>query len=583
METISNLLEWVQNVAFLLVGLWALVRWRQRGTKQSQWLAATFLALATIVAVGLLTPEDGELPAVVGALVIALLISFPYLLLRFLDSFEPVPQRLRQVLGLVTLGAAAWGAAIPDIENASGASVLALTVVVAALWLVTLGVVTVRFWRAGTGQPTLVRRRLRTLAVASAAIGLALLLIAGGDGAQSGSAAVLVQVLAVASSLSFLVGFAPPGPLKSSWRQREEHALHRASVQLMGATEPQEVADLLVPHVRHVVAAQGSALVHAGQVMAFSGIDEEQLEALRSGTAETTTYPLTGGALHVWTNSYTPFFGEEELELLERLAVLTDLALARTTLLASERDARTQLEAANAELEAFVYSASHDLKSPLIAIQSYLDVLSEEVADALTEDTSWYIDRMRSNAEYMEALVGDLLELSRIGRVATAPEVVDLTEVATEVATAVHDRFPGCAVHVADDLPAVWLNPLRVRQLLRNLVENAASHGGDGVSIWVEALPAAEDGSVEVHVRDDGDGIPADYRDRIFGVFERLEAEGSGVRNTGIGLAICRKITETMGGRIWVTDHDGGAEFAVLFPSSTLADHAPTTTHEVPA
>jgi len=584
-EAVSSALEWVQNVAFLMVGIWAFVRWRRRGTEQSQWLAATFLSLALIIGVGRIF-EDGDAPAVVTAVLIALLVAFPYLLLRFLDSFERVPPRLRRVLGVATLATAVWGAFLPDVEDETSAAVLAFTMLVVVLWVVTLGTVAVRFWRAGTGQPTLVRRRLRTLAVAATAIGLALVLIAFDQGVEAGLAAVLVQLLAVASAVSFLVGFAPPAVLKAAWRQPEERGLHEASVQLMAATTPQQVADLLAPHVRDVVAARGAALVHDGEVLADVGIGEEERRVAASGAAETTaatSYQLRTGGLYVWTNSYTPFFGEDELELLARLAVLADLALARTSLLVSEQQARRDLEAANAELESFVYSASHDLKSPLIAIQSYLDVLIEETADVLTEETAWYVERMRSNAQYMEALVGDLLELSRVGRIETAPDTIDLAALVEEIAAEVSERHPDLTVTVGD-LPSVWMNPLRCRQLFRNLIENATSHAGDGgLGIWVEAEQPTDGHGVEVHVRDDGDGIPAEYRERIFGVFERLQAEDGAEKGTGIGLAICRKITETIGGRIWVTDHDGGAEFAVLFPPTSLADRAGETNEEVSA
>ncbi len=147
MEAVSSGLEWVQNVVFLAVGVWAFVRWRRRGTEQSRWLAVTFLSLAVIIGVGLVTPEDGDTPAVVTTVLIALLVAFPYLLLRFLDSFERVPPRLRRVLGVATLVAVVWGAFLPDIEDEASAAVLAFTVLVVLVWVVTLGTVA-----AGTGH-----------------------------------------------------------------------------------------------------------------------------------------------------------------------------------------------------------------------------------------------------------------------------------------------------------------------------------------------------------------------------------------------------------------------------------------------
>lgn len=587
MEAISSVLEWMQNLAFVLVGAWALLRWQRRGTDQGRWLAATFLSLSLVVIVGQLTEglADSVLSDLVRKANIAVLGLFPYLLLRFLDSFEPVSPRLRRGVGIATAAVLAFALALPRLpgpDEPRGAVFQAFVVAFVGLWLVVLPLVSRRFWRAGRDQPTLVRRRLRTLSLATGALSLALLLAAV-EARDAGVLELVIRLLGVSSALGFLVGLAPPRILKAAWRQPEEQRLHQASVRLMAATSPQQVADLLVPHVRDVIAARGVALVHGGRLMASSGVAQTEEVAMRRGRAvNSTTYELSDGAIHLWTNDYTPFFGEDELELLQRLAVLADLALARTALLASEQEARQELEAANAELESFVYSASHDLKSPLIAIQSYLDVLAEEAADALDEDSRWYVERMRSNCRYMESLVGDLLELSRVGRVETAPEHVDLTDLVGEIAAEVRNRHPGVTTHLGD-VPDVWMNPLRCRQLFRNLVENAASHGGsDHLNIWIESQPAPDDGGRVVVVRDDGEGIPEAYRERIFGVFERLQAEDGERSNTGIGLAICRKIATSIGGHIWVTDHSQGAEFAVLFPPASLSDGT-RNDNEVPA
>lgn len=578
MEAVSSALEWVQNAVFLMVGVWAVARWRRHGTEQSRWLAVTFLSLASIIGIGLVTRSitEGQPPAVVTGISLGLLAAFPYLLLRFLGSFEPLSARRRRVVEVWAAGLAIASVLGPDLANPT--ILLGFGLPFIGLWIYALGLVTFRFWRAGSGQPTLVRRRLRTLAVASFAAGLTLLLIflqllaASGEAAAVTPVTIMGQLAAVVAAGSFLLGFAPPAVVKTWWRRPEEHQLHQASVHLMGAATPQEVADLLVPHVRDVVGARGAAVVRGGAVLADIGIGEQERTGAREGTTDATSYALRDGALYVWTNSYTPFFGEDELDLLARLAVLADLALARTSLLAREQQARRDLEAANAELESFVYSASHDLKSPLIAIQSYLDVLVEETAEVLTEETAWYVERMRNNAQYMEALVGDLLELSRVGRIETAPETVDLGALVQEIAAEVTERHPAATVTVGD-LPAVRMNPLRCRQLFRNLIENAATHGGNGdLAIWIEAHEPTDGRGVEVRVRDDGAGIPAEYRERVFGVFERLQAEDGTEKGTGIGLAICRKITETVGGRIWLTDHEDGAEFVVLFPPTALAD-----------
>ena len=588
METTVAALEWVQNVVFVLVGVWALVRWRRTRTETARWAAATFMVLVVIIVIGFVNDrleEDSAAAVATGLLSLAGLASFPYLLLRFHDTFDPVPAWFRRalaggILALVAIGIPIVTGVVPDDGPLTDVALLLLAVT----WVVPLATVSVRFWRAGRHQPTLVRRRLQLLAVATGTLGFALLLIstagAGATGQEPNPAFTLVVTgVTIVAAGSFLVGFAPPAPLRTLWRQTEERALHDASVRLMGARTPTEVATLLVPHLRAVLAARAVALVHGGDVLAASGLDQQSAAQLEVGDGTATTHALTDGALHVWPNPYTPFFADEESDLLERLSVLADLALARTGLLEREQEARRELEASNAELESFVYSASHDLKSPLIAIQSYLDIFDEQVGDTLDEETAWYVERMRTNAQYMAALVGDLLELSRVGRVDTAPETVDLTEVVTEVAVEVRERYPAVDVNI-DDLPLLHVNPLRCHQLFRNLVENAAAHAPDGrVTVWVNAQAADDGDGVVVLVRDDGEGIPVEYRERIFGVFERLQAEGRDTRSTGIGLAICRKIVDGLGGRIWVTDRQGGAEFAVHLPATALegGEHVTTT------
>lgn len=590
MQTAAELLEWVQNVVFVLVAVWALTRWRRTGTEAARWAAATFAALATVILVGFVNdqiPEGGLADAATGLVSLAGLVGFPYLLVRFHDTFDPVPAWFRRALvgGLVALVLVAVPLVLSSEAETDGPLRSVALLLLAVTWVVPLTTISVRFWRAGRHQPTLVRRRLRLLAAATATLGLALLLVTAGQDAGDGFV-VAVQLVSMLAAGLFLVGFAPPAPLRTYWRQAEERSLHDASVRLMAATTPSEVATLLVPHLQAVLAARAVALVHQGEVLAAAGLDERGAGSFEMGDGTATTHALSNGSLHVWPNPYTPFFADEQFDVLERIAVLVDLALARTGLLSREREARQELEAANAELESFVYSASHDLKSPLIAIQSYLDIFEENLAAALDDETAWYVERMRSNAQYMAALVGDLLELSRVGRVDTAPESVDLAQIVDEVAVEVRERYPGLDVHV-DDLPHLWMSPLRCYQLLRNLVENAAAHAPDGhVEVWVDARTADDGRGMVVRVRDDGDGIPVEYRERIFGVFERLQAEGTDTRSTGIGLAICRKIVEGFDGRIWVTDHDGGAEFAIEFPASALdATHDPATDDntEVPA
>ena len=235
----------------------------------------------------------------------------------------------------------------------------------------------------------------------------------------------------------------------------------------------------------------------------------------------------------------------------------------------AERAARIAFERTNEELESFVYSVSHDLKSPIISLLGYLDYLKLDFGDQLPEEALHYVARMSASASYMEALIQDLLELSRIGRVQTDPEEVDLADLVTEVVTELGVAHPMALVGLGP-LPVLHANPLRVRQLVTNLIGNAMEHGGRPEVRVVVAGYDCSDGSVRVEVTDDGEGIPEEYRERVFGVFERLPRPGSPDGGTGIGLAICKKFMESIGGSVTAEARGGGATMVLTFPASVV-------------
>lgn len=574
MDVVLDVLRWIANAAFIAVGLWALRRWRRFGTPASAWLAATFGTIGVAVTISFVATDiagRAEVPSSLTGVVIGLIVVFPYLLLRFHDTFEPVPALAQRLAG----GFAALfviGGFVLDLPGPEQGSALASAYVLAVVlhWILVLPYVARRFWVAGREQPTPARRRLQWLAVGTVALTVAIALSAASGQAEEPGVlvALLGQTVSLFSAAAFLVGLAPPRPVRTIWRQPEEDRIGDASMALLGAESPQAVGSIIAPLMRHVVAADRVVLHHQGATLADIGADRSA-----AMDRDPIVIDIDDGTAQVWPSHYTPFFGTDELEVLHRIGRLADLALARTSLLAREREARSELEAVNAELEAFVYSASHDLKSPTIAILSYIEIIEEEYGELLDEQGRYYLHRMRSNGSYMEALVRDLLELSRVGRRDTAPERVDLSVLLDQVGADVGDQVD----LVVGDVPVLHVNELRVRQLFQNLVGNAVKHAGrERVRIEVEQADAGPHGAT-VLLRDDGRGVPAEYRERVFGVFEQLEADEDR-DGTGMGLAICRKIMESFGGTIHLTDHDAGAEFALWFPSTALAEHATETT-----
>jgi signal transduction histidine kinase len=247
-------------------------------------------------------------------------------------------------------------------------------------------------------------------------------------------------------------------------------------------------------------------------------------------------------------------------------------ALDRGEFLERDRAAREAVERSNAEMESLLYTVSHDLKSPLLTVLGYIDLLRSDSVE-LAGDTRHYIDRMEASALYMQQLINDLLMLSRIGRLEARSQAVDFPSLTGEVLEELGPRHPAADVSVGR-LPVVTMSPIRARQLLTNLLDNAMTHAGrDDVTVEVGAEPVAA-GAVRLWVADDGRGIPASERERVFGVFERLDERPAGA-GTGIGLAAARKIVEQLGGTIALADVPVGATVEIVLPAGVVRWQTP--------
>ncbi len=223
-------------------------------------------------------------------------------------------------------------------------------------WVVLLGAVTFRLWRAGRGQPTVARRRMRTMSIGSA--GLAITLVIAGVASASEEVTgvqIATSVLALATGPFFLLGFAPPAFVRSAWRQQGSGRLQEAEFALMEALSPSDITDVLLPQVTELTAGRGSVIIdRAGAVTGVHGLTAQEAAGLATGSTDggpeseregtgTITVPMRSGKLVVVTSPYTPFFGQEEMDELRRLALLADLALARTEHSRRERELTEQL------------------------------------------------------------------------------------------------------------------------------------------------------------------------------------------------------------------------------------------------
>ncbi|MBI4611310.1 MAG: GAF domain-containing protein [Candidatus Rokubacteria bacterium] len=271
------------------------------------------------------------------------------------------------------------------------------------------------------------------------------------------------------------------------------------------------------------------------------------------------------GALVVVTKALREFSREDE-ELLDLLATTTATALENARLFAATEAQAGALKEKNAQLDSFVYSVSHDLKAPLIAIQGMASVLIDEYGPKLGAEGQHYLHRINANIQQMDRLIGDLLTLSRVGREARPPEPVSLAELVDDLLVELAEpiRTRGITV-IGWNLGTVWAVRSQIQQVIGNLVSNAIKYIGDAAEPTVE-IGTVDDGEfVHCYVKDNGIGIDPAHHERVFEVFQRLhEVEAGG---TGVGLAIVRKIVEAAGGRIWVESAKGqGATFHFTWP-----------------
>lgn len=225
-----------------------------------------------------------------------------------------------------------------------------------------------------------------------------------------------------------------------------------------------------------------------------------------------------------------------------------------------------ELARSNADLEQFAYVASHDLQEPLRMVAAYTQLLSERYRGKLDANADKFIGYASEGALRMQVLIQDLLAFSRVGRVNSAYTKVDCNAVVEEVRQTLASAIAESAAIVAHaDLPTIWVDRTQMMQLFQNLVGNAIKfRGKEAPEIFVHAEKAGQYWLFSV--TDNGIGIAPEYAENIFVVFQRLHARTEYPGN-GIGLAICKKIVERSGGRIWVESQPGsGSTFKFSMP-----------------
>lgn len=266
------------------------------------------------------------------------------------------------------------------------------------------------------------------------------------------------------------------------------------------------------------------------------------------------------------------------IESYEARQQLVDRAqeLDRTNQLLAERT--QHLEAANQELESFSYSVSHDLRTPLRAIDGYSRILQLEYSDLLASDAAHFLDIIRERTQYIGQLIDGLLSFSRLSRRPLNKQVVSSWELVSQALQNLDSELhpEGREINVVfGDLPECNCDPMLLVQVWINLITNAIKFSQERQDARIE-IGCNQEKRVRVYyVKDNGVGFDQQYEGKLFGVFQRLH-DNQGYEGTGVGLAIVQRIIHRHGGKIWAKGlvGQGAAFFFTLGPEDRLGNGA---------
>lgn len=379
----------------------------------------------------------------------------------------------------------------------------------------------------------------------------------------------LIIFLVVAVLISQLVGRARSGLAAAVARASETARLYELSLDLAGASSVEEIAEVLI--------RKTSETVQADRL-------EVALLPIQEGTSFRLSIPKNGapggepdasipletvrahlGELLLWLGGKSLPLDEERL--LRAFAAQVALALERTALAHTETRARI-LEESDRLKSALLSSVSHEFRTPLATIKAATTSLLSDAIPWEAPARKDLLSAVDEEADYLNYLVGNLLDMSRIESGALQPKRQwnDLAEIVEGVIRRLHRQLRHFIVEVSipDDLPLVPVDYSQMEQVFTNLLNNSAKYAREGSTIRIEAdLP--DENTALIKLSNEGPQIQPDHLERIFDKFFRV-TEPEKVSGTGLGLSICKAIVEAHGGKIWAENFPGGLAFFFTLP-----------------
>jgi two-component system sensor histidine kinase KdpD len=391
--------------------------------------------------------------------------------------------------------------------------------------------------------------------------------------------AALIVFLIVAVVISQLVGRMQAGLAAATAREREATQLYELSTALVGLRGERLIAETLAQQVQAVAQAE-SVEIQITTAQPFSCHSPEAEPPGRPPELEIPIRAARGdlGQIRVWRSR--PAFSTAEERLLQTFASQGALALERASLAQAESRARV-LEESDRLKSSLLSSVSHELRTPLSTIKAAASSLRGG-------DVSWdsparaeLVAAIDDEADHLNLLVGNLLDMSRIESGALKPQRE--WNILREIVGSVLERMRHVAgehrieVEVPETLPLVPVDYVQMEQVFTNLVSNSLKYAPANTVVGIHAQ--VEGDSIHVRVQNEGPHVPAEDLERIFDKFYRITAADR-VTGTGLGLSICKGIIEAHGGRIWAENLPGGFAFNFTLPLTWEGARAPEMPEE---
>ena len=274
------------------------------------------------------------------------------------------------------------------------------------------------------------------------------------------------------------------------------------------------------------------------------------------------------GAITLDHNGKRHRFSAREQALMEGIASQASIAVENAKLFAETQKQSGMITKKNKELESLLFIVSHDLKNPLVALEGMSSLLTEECGGQLSANGKHYLSRIQANVGHMETLIRDVQELSRIGRIETQIEQIDVKQILHEVLLDLREQKNASSVCVADQNQVNYLcyNRRGLKQILTNLIGNAIKFSAYQKDAQVMIGSEEKEKEFLFFIKDNGIGIDKQYHQSIFDLFYRLQ-ELKNVEGIGVGLSIVQRVLEIYGGKVWLESEKGkGTTFYFSIP-----------------